>query len=138
MDLAGRLCGAIAIRETPRSKACPQDSIRTGGSPMGETNRTQMQPRPRALVRLAPLILSVACGGRATETATSLPESEDSVDPRSPAEQAAEPNDRDDMRDVLVVGNSVSGTVSFIDGHTFRNLGSVDVIPDLQERLAEI
>jgi DNA-binding beta-propeller fold protein YncE len=41
-------------------------------------------------------------------------------------------------RDVLLVGNSVAGTVSFIDEHTFDNLGSVDVIPDLQDRLAEI
>jgi DNA-binding beta-propeller fold protein YncE len=39
----------------------------------------------------------------------------------------------DGMRDVLLVGNSVAGTVSFIDVHTFENLGSVDVIPDLDE-----
>jgi YVTN family beta-propeller protein len=42
------------------------------------------------------------------------------------------------MRDVLLVGNSVAGTVSFVDGHTFQNLGSVNVIPDLNERLAAI
>jgi DNA-binding beta-propeller fold protein YncE len=40
--------------------------------------------------------------------------------------------------DVLLVGNSVAGTVSFLDGHTFANLGSIDVIPDLTDRLAEI
>jgi len=28
------------------------------------------------------------------------------------------------LRDVVLVGNSVQGTVSFLDGHTFRNLGS--------------
>jgi len=39
-------------------------------------------------------------------------------------------------RDVLLVGNSVAGTVSFLDGHTFQNLGFVNVVPDLQERLA--
>lgn len=39
---------------------------------------------------------------------------------------------------VLLVGNSVAGTVSFIDGQTFQNLGSVNVIPDLQDRLADI
>ncbi len=44
----------------------------------------------------------------------------------------------DTLRDVLLVGNSVSGTISFIDGRTFKNLGSVDVIPDLKARLAEI
>ena len=35
------------------------------------------------------------------------------------------------LRDVLVVGNSQAGTVTFIDGHTFANLGSFNVIPDL-------
>ncbi|WP_394822230.1 YncE family protein [Pendulispora albinea] len=39
------------------------------------------------------------------------------------------------LRDVLLVGNSAAGTVSFLDGHTFQNLGSIDVIPDLQARL---
>jgi YVTN family beta-propeller protein len=43
-----------------------------------------------------------------------------------------------DLRDVVVVGNSVSGTVSFLDGHTFANLGSFNVIPDLAQRLAEM
>jgi YVTN family beta-propeller protein len=38
-------------------------------------------------------------------------------------------------RDVLLVGNSASGTVSFLDGRTFQNLGSFNVIPDLQQRL---
>jgi len=42
------------------------------------------------------------------------------------------------VRDVLVVGNSVAGTVSFLDGHTFANLGSLNAIPDLQQRLAEM
>jgi YVTN family beta-propeller protein len=39
-------------------------------------------------------------------------------------------------RDVLVVGNSQAGTVTFLDGHTFANLGTVDGIPDLQQILA--
>jgi DNA-binding beta-propeller fold protein YncE len=42
------------------------------------------------------------------------------------------------LRDVLIVGNSQSGTVSFIDGHTFASLGSFNVVPDLQARLNEI
>jgi YVTN family beta-propeller protein len=37
------------------------------------------------------------------------------------------------LRDVLLVGNSVAGTVSFIDAHTFENLGSVNVYPDRAE-----
>ena len=36
-------------------------------------------------------------------------------------------------RDVLLVGNAVAGTVSFIDGSTYANLGSFSVIPDLQQ-----
>jgi YVTN family beta-propeller protein len=43
-----------------------------------------------------------------------------------------------DLHDVVLVGNSVAGTVTFLDGHTFANLGSVDVIPDLAERLAQM
>lgn len=42
------------------------------------------------------------------------------------------------MRSVLLVGNAVSGTVSFIDAATFQSLGSVNAVPDLAERLAEI
>ena len=37
------------------------------------------------------------------------------------------------LRDVLLVGNSVSGSVSFVDAHSFENLGSVNVIPDFDE-----
>jgi len=40
------------------------------------------------------------------------------------------------LRDVVLIANSVGGTVSFLDGTTFANLGSVNVIPDLAERLA--
>jgi DNA-binding beta-propeller fold protein YncE len=42
------------------------------------------------------------------------------------------------LRDVLVVGNSQAGTVSVIDGHTFASLGSINVIPDLAQRMFEI
>ena len=42
------------------------------------------------------------------------------------------------MRSVLLVGNSVAGTVSFIDAGTFTSLGSVNAVPDLAQRLAEI
>jgi DNA-binding beta-propeller fold protein YncE len=40
------------------------------------------------------------------------------------------------LRDVLLVGNAQAGTISFIDGRTFENLGSLNAIPDLAERLA--
>jgi YVTN family beta-propeller protein len=42
------------------------------------------------------------------------------------------------LRDVVLVGNSVSGTVSFLDAHTFENLGSLNVIPDRDEVLRSI
>ncbi|GAA0343530.1 YncE family protein [Actinoallomurus spadix] len=42
------------------------------------------------------------------------------------------------LRDVLLVGNSQSGSVSFIDGRTYQNLGSFNVIGDLQQRLDEM
>ena len=49
---------------------------------------------------------------------------------------AAAPSARTDTagtRNVLLVGNAVAGTVSFIDGNTYANLGSFSVIPDLQQ-----
>jgi YVTN family beta-propeller protein len=52
---------------------------------------------------------------------------------------AAEPSalaDTSGTRNVLLVGNAVAGTVSFIDGNTFANLGSLSVIPDLQKVFA--
>jgi DNA-binding beta-propeller fold protein YncE len=42
------------------------------------------------------------------------------------------------MRSVLLVGNSLAGTVSFIDAESFTSLGSVNAVPDLAQRLAEI
>jgi YVTN family beta-propeller protein len=42
------------------------------------------------------------------------------------------------LRDVLLVGNSVSGSVSFVDARSLENLGSVDVIPDFDEVMDEI
>lgn len=56
-----------------------------------------------------------------------------------PAHAATLPaNDSGQMRDVLLIGNAVSGTVSFIDGRTFANLGSFNIVPDLQERLSSM
>ncbi|HTJ66859.1 MAG TPA: YncE family protein [Actinospica sp.] len=47
-----------------------------------------------------------------------------------PVAQAPARADAD--RGVLVVGNAVAGTISFIDASTLTNLGSFSVIPDLQ------
>lgn len=47
----------------------------------------------------------------------------------------ARPAEAPALRDVMAVGNGQGGTVSFIDTATYRNLGSINVVPDLQERL---
>jgi len=52
-----------------------------------------------------------------------------------PAHQAAYA-DSGSLHDVLLIGNAVSGTVSFIDGRNFQSLGSFNIVPDLQERLS--
>ncbi|MEW2354400.1 YncE family protein [Spirillospora sp. NPDC029432] len=39
------------------------------------------------------------------------------------------------LREVMAIGNGQGGTVSFIDTATLENLGSINVVPDLQERL---
>lgn len=41
-------------------------------------------------------------------------------------------------RDVVVVGNAFAGTVSFLDGSTFQNLGSFNAVPDLASRKAAL
>jgi YVTN family beta-propeller protein len=69
-------------------------------------------------------LASVSCGQGPRET------SNDVAATRAPLAR--------DLRDVLLVGNSGAGTVSFIDGHTFESLGSLNVIPDLADRMAEI
>src|SRR4051794_3216909 len=40
--------------------------------------------------------------------------------------------------DVLLVGNSVDGTISFLDGRSYQNLGTLNVVPDLDQRLSDI
>jgi DNA-binding beta-propeller fold protein YncE len=47
----------------------------------------------------------------------------------------AEPAQAAPLRDVMAVGNGQGGTVSFIDTATYANLGSINVVPDLQQRL---
>jgi YVTN family beta-propeller protein len=42
------------------------------------------------------------------------------------------------LRDVLLVGNSAAGTVSLVDAHSFENLGSVNVMADFNEVMADI
>jgi len=42
------------------------------------------------------------------------------------------------MRDVLLVGNSVAGTITVLDVSTYETLGTLDVIPDKDEVMAAI
>jgi DNA-binding beta-propeller fold protein YncE len=42
------------------------------------------------------------------------------------------------LHDVVLIGNSADGTVTFLDGHTFAPNGTFNVVPDLSTRLAEI
>ena len=41
-------------------------------------------------------------------------------------------------RDVLVVSNNWAGTADLVDPRTFERLERIDVIPDAEERIAEI
>ncbi|MFF8384652.1 YncE family protein [Streptomyces kanasensis] len=54
----------------------------------------------------------------------------------APAALRAAPAPAEPLRDVVLVGNSADGTVSFLDSRTYRNLGTLDVAPDLEEVLA--
>jgi hypothetical protein len=51
---------------------------------------------------------------------------------------AADAAPRAGLVDVMLIGNSAAGTVSFLDQNSFAVLGSVNVIPDLQQRLDEM
>jgi YVTN family beta-propeller protein len=43
-----------------------------------------------------------------------------------------------ETRDVLYVGNNWDGTADVIDPYTFENLARINIIPDIDERMAEI
>src|SRR3954453_2533517 len=79
-----------------------------------------------SFVALLSLVSMQGCGNSTEDDAE-----ESSEEQLAPAADAA-------LRDVLLVGNSVSGTVSFLDAHTFENLGSMNVVPDREEILRGI
>ena len=57
----------------------------------------------------------------------------------APGAAAAEgPPERSDTRQVMFVGNNWDGTADVVDVNTFQRLGRINVIPDKDERLAEI
>jgi YVTN family beta-propeller protein len=53
-----------------------------------------------------------------------------------PATAAAAPKPAE--RDVLYVGNNWDGTADVVDPQTFENLARINIIPDIDERMAEI
>src|SRR5918992_725540 len=55
-----------------------------------------------------------------------------------PAVAQEGPPERPDTRQVMFVGNNWEGTADLIDATTFERLGRINVIPDKEERLAEI
>jgi YVTN family beta-propeller protein len=56
----------------------------------------------------------------------------------APASASEGPPVTPDTRQVMVVGNNWDGTVDMVDPVTYQVLRSVNVIPDLEQRLAEI
>ena len=55
----------------------------------------------------------------------------------SPATAAAAPKPVP-TRDVLYVGNNWDGTADVVDPQTFTKLARINIIPDIDERMAEI
>jgi hypothetical protein len=80
--------------------------------------------------RAARAVRVLAAGGLTAAAVSASPVAATSV--------AASASSDPGLRDVLVVGNAQAGTVSVIDGHTFANLGSINVVPDLAQRMFEI
>src|SRR5215470_2025718 len=76
------------------------------------------------------LLLGVCfgCGQRETEVAIAPP-------PQNPA---ARTPDAAALRDVVLVGNNWDGTVIIFDPKSFESLARIDVVPDRNERWAEI
>ena len=52
--------------------------------------------------------------------------------------RTAEPPAPAPTRDVMFVGNNWDGTATVVDAHSFRKLGTINTIPDKEERMAEI
>jgi DNA-binding beta-propeller fold protein YncE len=55
-----------------------------------------------------------------------------------PAVAAAKPHKRAKTRPILTVGNNWAGTADLVDPKRFKRLKRINIVPDLQQRLAEI
>jgi YVTN family beta-propeller protein len=85
------------------------------------------------------MVTFAACSSKGGGTSGALGDDSDAgADVGTGVDAAPEGPATPTTREVLLVGNSVAGTVSFLDATTYENLGAVNVIPDLQDRLAEI
>jgi DNA-binding beta-propeller fold protein YncE len=102
-------------------RARPTLHIRPSRRPLPRDKEIMMRIAPSALALCALPLIAAACDGVAPAGDVTAA----SVDPAA-------------LHDVLLVGNSAAGTVTVLDGHSFANLGSVNVTPDLQQRLAAI
>lgn len=96
----------------------------TGGAPLGGTGGASGAVAP-------PISGAGGSGGAGGMLAGTGGVSGAMPDAGSGGSAGGEPSDG--LRDVLLVGNGVAGTVSFIDAHTYENLGSVDILPDRDE-----
>ena len=80
-------------------------------------------PVRRALVSLAGLVLAAPLLAGATG-------------PGASADEA--PARADDLRRVVYVGNNWDGTADVLLPGSFRRVGRIDIVPDREERMAEI
>ncbi len=55
-----------------------------------------------------------------------------------PAERAPSPGAGHDAREVMFVGNNWAGTATVVDARTFEKIRTIDIVPDYEERMAEI
>lgn len=99
----------------------------TGSNDAGAGSRP---PRDAAAPRVADAAAANTDAGREASSARI-----DGGDEGSSPDGGAAPQA---LREVVMVGNSVAGTVSFVDAHSFESLGSVNVIPDFDDVMFEL
>ena len=80
-------------------------------------------------LRLGGLLVALALGGSLV-AALAVAGSEDGT---ARAASAKSPT-----RDILAVSNNWDGTVDLVDAHTFKRLKRLNIVPDREERMAEI
>lgn len=79
-----------------------------------------MRARPSTAALVAALLVALVAG------------------PTAPAAAVEGPPPSSAVRQVMFVGNNWEGTATVIDARTYETLGTLDTIPDREERMAEI